>query len=319
MRKYGLLYGIVLVVLIPQMLFGLLSRFDDEAEKIQFEPSKEVGTETILQVSNGDEILELELDTYITGVVLGEMPADFEREALKAQAIAARTYTLRSALRGNKHPDADVCTDAACCQAFVSSADYQGGEDALRKVQSAVTDTSGQVIVYNGELIEATYFSSSGGKTEDAVAVWGTDVPYLRSVDSPEGEDSVNYETTVTMSVAEFLSSLGLAGDELADVTAVYTSGGGVQSIQILGKSFSGVQLRNLLRLPSTAFRIRIHDGTVSITTKGNGHRVGMSQYGAEAMAVEGKGSVEILAHYYTDTEVVTYSKEQIKAIFDKK
>ena len=249
----------------------------------------------------------MDMDEYLTGVVLAEMPASFETEALKAQSVVARTYTLRAAEAGIKHTDADVCTDHTCCQAYIAPGAYTGGAENLEKVRSAVLATSGQVLTYNGQLIEATYFSCSGGSTEDAVAVWGTDYPYLRATSSPGEEGAIHYTDTLVLSAAEFAKNLGqsLSGDPSSWVGfTTYTAGGGVNSIRIGGRDYKGTEIRTLLGLRSTAFTILAEGDTVTITTKGYGHRVGMSQYGADAMAVAGSGYAEILAHYYKGTSL---------------
>ncbi len=250
----------------------------------------------------------MELDDYLTGVVLAEMPASFEPEALKAQAVVARTYTVRAYRGKYRHDGAAVCTDSTCCQGYLSETDYlsRGGSEAgIDKIRQAVLDTSGYVLTYQGELIEATYFSCSGGSTEDAVAVWGTDVPYLRATDSPGEENAAHYTDTVTFTPAEFAHalSLELTGDPagwLGKVT--YTAGGGVDTMEIGGISFKGTALRKILNLRSTAFTMSAGENGITVTTKGYGHRVGMSQYGADAMAVAGSSFAEILAHYYRGT-----------------
>ena len=251
-----------------------------------------------------------ELDAYLVGVVLAEMPASFEPEALKAQAVVARTYTRRAAVTGGKHGDGTVCTQASCCQAYISESDYlaRGGtEEDVEKVRSAVRETAGQVLTYEGELIEATYFSCSGGQTEDAVAVWGTDYPYLRSVESPGEESAAHYTDTVTFSAEEFQQCLGanLTGTPeswFGDVT--YTAGGGVDTMVIGTQTYRGTELRTRLGLRSTVFTVETEGDSVSIRTKGYGHRVGMSQYGADAMAASGSSYEEILAHYYQGTQL---------------
>ena len=254
------------------------------------------------------------LEDYLVSVVLREMPADFEIEALKAQAVVARTYTLRRAATGGKHTAAAVCTDPSCCQGYCSQEEYlsSGGKKALLdKVIAAVNSTSKEVLVYNGELIEATYFSCSGGKTEDAKAVWGADIPYLQAIDSPGEEHATHYIDTVSFSVSDFAEKLGLdtgtrPQDWLGSIT--YTDGGGVEELKICGTSYKGTTIRQKLGLRSTAFIISIVGETVTITTKGYGHRVGMSQYGADAMALQGKTYPDILSHYYQGTELVEYT-----------
>lgn len=253
-------------------------------------------------------ISEMKLNDYLTGVVLAEMPASFEVEALKAQAVVARTYTLRAYYGTSKHDHATVCTDSNCCQGFRAIHDYMaagGLEENIEKVQRAVNETSGYVLTYDGELIEATYFSCSGGKTEDAVAVWGADVPYLRSVASPGEEKATYYTDEVHFTVAELEDKLDIAltdgvRDQIGEVS--YTAGGGVDQIAIGEKQFRGTELRKLLGLRSTAFAVSVEDGGLTFITRGYGHRVGMSQYGADAMAVDGNTYREILMHYYPGT-----------------
>lgn len=254
------------------------------------------------------ETEKVNLDEYLLGVVLAEMPSSFEMEALKAQAVVARTYTRKAYVTDGKHGDGSVCTDPGCCQAYISEEAYlaQGGtREGVDKVRFAIGATTGYVLTYGGELIEATYFSCSGGSTEDAAAVWGTDYPYLQAVDSP-GEENAPHDTdTMTFTPEEFQEALGaeLAGSPRSWIgTTTYTEGGGVATMDIGGEVYTGTQLRSLLGLRSTAFTVLTEDGEITITTKGFGHRVGMSQYGADAMAVTGSGFREILEHYYPGT-----------------
>ena len=255
----------------------------------------------------GDGEAEMELENYLVGVVLGEMPAYFEPEALKAQSVVARTYTLKASLTGGKH-GGGICTDPSCCQAYIPEKAFleNGGTgEQLEKVRSAVSATAGEVLTYEDELIEATYFSCSGGSTEDAAAVWGTDFPYLRAVSSPGEENAAYYTDTKSFDKEVFCAALDIAPSGEPEQwlgRPTYTPGGGVASIVIGGKEFSGTQLRSLLGLRSTAMSISIEEDRICINTKGFGHRVGMSQYGADAMAVEGKVYQQILEHYYPGT-----------------
>lgn len=260
-----------------------------------------------------NSIQDLEIEQYIISVVLQEMPADFEMEALKAQAVVARTYAMRRQAIGNKHEGASVCTNPSCCQGYCSIEQYLnngGTQDEVDKITQAVTATTGEVLTYNGELVEATYFSCSGGMTEDAAAVWGTDIPYLQSTESPGEEQATHYTDTVSFASEKFSQLLGftLSGKPeswFQDIT--YTDGGGVENIWICGEKFTGIELRKLLGLRSTCFTIAAVGDVISITTKGFGHRVGMSQYGADAMAVQGKTYADILAHYYCGTSLSGY------------
>lgn len=253
-------------------------------------------------------IEELDMDAYLTCVVLAEMPASFEWEAQKAQAVVARTYTQKAIVTGGKHGDGSVCTESTCCQAYITEAEYKnrgGSDEAVEKVRSAVLATSGAVLTYEGELIEATYFSCSGGSTEDAVAVWGRDFPYLRATSSPGEEDATYYTDEVYFTAAEFMNALGvdLTGTPEKWIGyATYTAGGGINTMVIGNKEYKGTQLRSLLGLRSTAFAMTADGNGITVTTRGFGHRVGMSQYGADAMAASGKSCSEILAHYYRGT-----------------
>lgn len=256
-------------------------------------------------------VTEMDLDQYIAGVVLAEMPASFEPEALKAQSVAARTYARKAWVTGGKHGDGSVCMEPSCCQGYISPEAYlaKGGtQESVDKILRAAQDTSGWVLTYEGELIEATYFSCSGGATEDAAAVWGTDYPYLQSVSSPGEEGAAVYTQTLEFTPEEFAEALGreLQGNPRDWFTiTTYTEGGGVAAMTICGETYTGTRLRSLLGLRSTAFTVSASTETIAITTRGYGHRVGLSQYGADAMAVSGSDFAQILAHYYPGTQLV--------------
>ena len=299
-------------VVVPGFLLWFGNALLEVREEQTWEPVPETVTPEPanryeVPVRTGDTVTQQDVEDYLVGVVLAEMPASFELEALKAQAVVARTYTMRAASTVGKHGDGSVCTDYACCQAYIDPAEYihKGGtKESLEKIKTAVRDTAGEVLTYEGKLIEATYFSCSGGSTEDAVAVWGNDYPYLQAVDSPGEEHAAHYTDTVSFTPKQLQSALGvtLSGSpEEWFGTVTYTEGGGVDTIQIGGKAYRGTQLRQLLSLRSTAFTVSVGED-ISFTTKGFGHRVGMSQYGADAMALSGKGYEEILTHYYQGT-----------------
>lgn len=313
MKDHRFIYSVFMVLVIPMLLFSLLPN-QTEKEDLPLETPEQAQTAEnstpLVRVQMADSIRCLELDAYVACVLSGEMPAEFETEALKAQAVAIRTYTLRR-LGSSKHPDADVCVDPSCCQAFTEPA----GERAVQ----AVRDTRNVVLTYEGKLIDATYFSCSGGRTEDAVAVWGSDVPYLQSRPSPGEESAKPYVRSISIDSDELLKKLGLDEDQpltLGEVT--YTEGGGVATIEICETIFEGTQFRNSLRLSSTSFQIQPLGDTVVITTKGNGHRVGLSQYGAQAMARNGSDYRQILQHYYLGVTVETWTDLQMQGVFDK-
>lgn len=312
----------VLGAVFPSMLFSASYKMHFQEPTSVTEPSETEKTtieqkKILISVLMKDgRIEELELEAYLTGVLLREMPASFEIEALKAQAVVARTYTLRRYERGGKHIGAIICTNSSCCQGYCTPEEYiekGGSESSLNKIKSAVKETSNQVITYNGTLIEATYFSCSGGMTEDAEAVWGNSVPYLQATSSPGEETAKHYVDTKTFTIKEFTTLLGInkspsTGKWIENIT--YTDGGGINTAKICGIEFKGTTLRKKLGLKSTAIVMTVVGNTVTVTTKGYGHRVGMSQYGADAMAVQGCLYSEILSHYYKSTEIVTYDTD---------
>ena len=269
----------------------------------------------------GGEILEVGAQDYLTGVVLCEMPASFEPEALKAQAVAARTFLWKQA-QSAKHADADVCADSACCQAWMSEQALRekygdAYNEAVQKAKQAVLQTAGEVLTYNGALIDATYFSCSGGSTEAAAAVWGTDVPYLQPVESPGEEAAARYESEATFGLDEFRSIITGANEAavlgenpdtwLGEIT--YTEGGGVGTAVIGGAAFTGVELRQLFGLNSTKFTLELTQAGAKFHVLGFGHRVGMSQYGAENMAENGFSYRVILQYYYQNTRIKKLSR----------
>lgn len=266
-------------------------------------------------------VTELNLDDYLTGVILAEMPASFQVDALMAQAVVARTYTLRCRDGKSKHDAAAVCMDSACCQGFCAQDEYisRGGTAAdIKKVSSAVRMTKDLILTYQDELIDATYFSCSGGSTEDAVAVWGADIPYLRATDSPGEEGASHFTDTVSFTPSELSDLLELepAGEPASWFgQATYTAGGGVDEIEICGTIFRGTELRKLLNLRSTAFTVTTDDDSITFHTRGYGHRVGMSQYGADAMAASGSNFEEILYHYYQGTQLQQYPIDKAESV----
>lgn len=313
----NLVVSVVLGVVIPGVIFTLFYKFSSMSD-VPISPTDvttlatdEIQDSYISVLMENGNIHNMELDTYLTSVVLQEMPAHFESEALKAQSVVARTYTLRRDENNEKHVGAAVCTNPTCCQGYCSVEDYLmegGNQDSLDKVKNAVKATEGQVLTYQGELIEATYFSCSGGSTEDAKAVWGTDIPYLQAKESPGEEKATYFTDTVYFSVEDFekLFDGNLSGNPETWVDSItYTNGGGVDTIRLCGKDYKGTDLRQRLGLRSTAFVITAIGNTVTITTKGFGHRVGMSQYGADAMALNGNTYQQILSYYYPGTELV--------------
>jgi len=316
--------SIFIGVIIPWIVFSIADKIHlnqnpeertSQSDETTIKPHVSNDCSDRIPVQKKDGTVEyMGINTYLVGVVLGEMPVSFHEEALKAQAVVARTYTLKRFTNGQKHAMGAVCTESSCCQAYQSPTVFLengGGEENLKKVITAVNSTSEEVLYYDGVLIEATYFSCSGGKTEDALAVWGSDIPYLQSVESPGEEGAAYYTDSMKYSLDEFARLLGIPGEVssekwIGEIT--YTDGGGVNEMYIAGTKYTGVELRKKLSLRSTAFSISVVGDTVYITTRGFGHRVGMSQYGADAMASSGSTYREILSHYYPGTTLASYS-----------
>lgn len=297
--------SIFMGLLLPVLLIGGVGNLAEKAEMPSFY-TKDSAVSVCL--TDGTE---LALDAYLQRVLLGEMPISFEKEALKAQAVAARTYTAK-AMAGGKH-GGKLCTDSTCCQAFCDAAAFASFTPEEReKAVDAVRETDALVLTYDGALIEATFFSCSGGRTEDAVAVWGTDYPYLRSVESP-GEEAAKYDTDsrlVSKRELETALEITLSDNAASWAGAVQlTSGGGVETIELGGKRFLGVYLRKALGLRSTAFTVTPEGDALRFDTRGYGHRVGLSQYGANAMAADGADFREILRHYYPGTALLNYGE----------
>lgn len=264
-------------------------------------PSARFDAQTSISVLLDGQTQEMSLQDYLTGVLLAEMPTDFPPEALKAQAVASRTFALHQRA-ARKHTNADICGDSACCQGWVSSEGFSA--EAVKNAAEAVQATDGLALCYDGELIDATFFSCSGGSTEAAVEVWGSDVPYLQAVESPNEEDAPRYSDETTLSRAEFVRILqtenpAITGAEPLLGTITRTQGGGIATATLCGQVFEGTTLRQLFGLRSTDITIRDEGDRIVLTTRGFGHRVGMSQYGARAMAEAGDDFETILLHYY--------------------
>ncbi|WP_408955188.1 stage II sporulation protein D [Natroniella sp. ANB-PHB2] len=256
-----------------------------------------------------DEILFLDLEEYLKGVVAAEMPAVFEFEALKAQAVAARTYALRNLEQGQP-----LTTDSTIDQAWTSKAellDRWGGLNYLfywPRISAAVEETAGIIIKYQDELINAVYHSTSGDYTAAAVEVWGNDLPYLRSVASIYEKDSPYYQDQEIFSVREFNHKLGISSNLLQEIKILNRSlSDRVLKVRVGNHLFSGREFRQKLGIRSTNFLIKTNEEEVKIITSGYGHGVGMSQYGANGMAGDGYNYQEILKHYYPETELSYY------------
>lgn len=291
--------------------------------------SKEKETYITVYLTKEQRTERVSMETYVRGVVAGEMPAEFELEALKAQAIAARTYIVRR-LELDDHSGmpssaaasrADV-TDTVDHQVYIPLDKLKGlwpkdkQEANLAKLNKAVSETRGEIITYGGEPIQAVFFSTSNGYTENSEQYFQEQLPYLRSVASPWDKlISPRYQETVKLSFSDFYARLGLGGKKKPDIRVLdKTEGKRIADILIDGKTFTGREVREKLGLASSQFLWKLDGNSISFTTFGYGHGVGMSQWGANGMAEEGKSAEQIVTYYYTDTKVEQASKLAIKS-----
>lgn len=289
-----------------------VNKKDDE----KYEYSK-YGTITLLHKKTG-ETEQVNIDEYLCNVVSAEMPADYETEALKAQTIVARTYTIYKILN-KKHENADICDDSSCCQAWISKEnrlarwEENKRESNWQKICECVDSTKGKIITYDNKPINAFFHSNSGGITEVPVNVWGgTRYPYLQSVET-SGEDTyTQYSSEVTFTQEELLNKLKEKYDDISidfsnndDIKILeYTESTRVKTIKLGNHEISGVEARTLFGLRSTNFEIIKEDNKIKFSVKGYGHGVGMSQTGADSMAKQGSNADEIIKHFYTGVEI---------------
>lgn len=335
MKKLIYYAGIMLVVviLLPMFIVRSCGPAPEQKPPVEKTPVKAYEISVYNHLTGKAESVDLE--EYIKCVLAAEMPADFDLEALKAQAVAARTFaygrmtgTYRS--KQGVHDGINVCTDSTHCQAWMSK------ESAMRKwnilfasrnwgrISKAVNDTKGIIAVYKGSVANTLFHASSPGRTENAEDVWeGISVPYLRSVESSGDEASKGYIATVTISTGELAEKLLKAfpdaqlGDDLADKIKVLdlTAGGRVKTMKIGNITVRGTEFRSILGLRSACFTIDfVEDDLLRITTTGHGHGVGMSQWGANALAKTGGTYKEILQHYYTGIDLVAISDYEAMA-----
>lgn len=280
---------------------------------------KQYDTIKLLHTSN-KKVEDIKLDEYLYGVVSAEMPASFEEEALKAQAVVARTYTLYKIVNNNKkHGDSDICDSSNCCQAWISKEDRLAKWDEenrntyWNKIVNAVNSTQGKIITYDGKPINAFFHANSGGATEVPVNVWGgTGYPYLQTV-TTSGEDAYSqYDSKVTITKKEFEekikkehSDFKIDFEEKESIKIKeYTDGNRVKTIKVGNLELSGVEIRTIFGLRSANFKITIEGESVNFQVVGYGHGVGMSQTGADSLAKQGKNYKDIIKHYYTGVKI---------------
>lgn len=329
MKKILIYFFIFLLIcfIIPAILTRKIENTDSEVEQNITSKEDETikdgynynkyGSIKLLHTKTG-EVEEVEIDEYLYNVVSAEMPADFEIEALKAQAIVARTYTIYK-IKNKKHENADICDSSTCCQAWVSKEDrMERWEESKRdsnwqKIQNCVDSTKGQIITYNNEPINAFFHSNSGGTTEVPVNVWGgTGYPYLQVVETAGEEGYTQYSSEVKLSNNELLEKLKVKYNDIQinfddqnDIKILdYTDSGRVKTIKFGNHELSGVETRTLVGLKSANFEISKENNNIKFLVKGYGHGVGMSQTGADTMAKQGSIAQQIITHFYVGVEI---------------
>lgn len=306
MRK--LLVFVVFVVSIPILVINFFYSYNDFLLDSGF-ISNEKENNVFIRVKRGNgEVETINLEDYLIGVVPSESPLYFEDEALKAQAVAARTYALKQ-MQNNQENYYDV-TDDTYSQVYsdIETLKNRWGEyfdENYNRIKNIVDSTKGQYVSYNGDVIYAFFFSTSNGYTEDNKDVFGADLPYLKVVDSSfDAEETDNFSVTITMSKEDFYNDLGIPySDELVISDVVRTASNRVSSLYVNGNYFNGISFQYKLGLRSNDYQI-VDKGNIEITTKGFGHGVGLSQYGANALAKRNKNYEEILKYYYQGTEL---------------
>ena len=294
---------LVLIIMIPIVLVKPLK---ENYHSNSFYGIKENGKIRVKRNKTG-EIQTIFMEDYVIGVVAGEMPVTFSKEALKAQAVASRTYAL-SKIDTKKDYDVD---DGTNNQVYIDQNqmkerwkdNYENNYEYLKNI---VQETKGKVIFYNNKVINALFFSTSNGYTENSEDVFSSSLPYLRSVESKwDAEESPVFKSTLEYDIKTFLFNLSLPYDEKINIKDVEkTNTGRIKSLVINNKKYSSKDIRRIFNLKSTSFDITQKDNKVIINVLGNGHGVGMSQYGANALAKKGYSYIEILKYYYKDCEI---------------
>ncbi len=291
-----------LIIFIPYIIVSLFIK----EENIKFKYSSNMVVR--VKKTDSEEVIKIPFEDYIVGVLAGEMPISFEIEALKAQAVAARSYVMKK-MEYNKDKVYDV-VDTVLNQVYLDDEhlrtvwkdDYNNN---INKIKKAVLETHNEYLEYDGKVVDAMFFSTSVGFTENSEEVFPNEVPYLRSVESKWDEISPVYEVNYSFDLKDFYQKLDLDYNDKVNLEVIdKTSTGRIKKIKINNKLFDGSEVVNKLELRSNHFTINQNNDKVHIVTKGYGHGVGMSQYGAQGMALEGYKYDEILKHYYQDVKI---------------
>jgi len=318
--KTVLIPVLVFVMLITPMFAGMIFEKNTDDKK-EHEEKYNFHAENVKIYRSASGIVdEVGVEEYIKGVLMAEVPYDFGLEALKAMAVAARSYSLRRIKKENtdiSHYSADMCDDYTHCMSYISFEEAvskwgkENAEKYYESISEAVEATKGQILIYDGEVADTVFHSSSSEYTESAVDVWGIDVPYLVSVASPE---SISMNSTV-FSSDDFKNIL--IKEKIYIMTSTEpsewikeikkTKSGRIAVVNLCGKEVSGKRLREIFGLKSTMFDLIYCDGEFTFNVKGSGHGVGMSQYGCMTLARDGKNYKEILEHYYPGTVMAFY------------
>lgn len=330
MRKI-LFYILLMVLAIVVLPFAIVKGCSSVIYDI-VPPEKEEVLKIKVYMHSENTVIEMPFEEYLKGVVAAEMPAEFELEALKAQAVAARTYAYGRMKKiytpkEDTHNGADICSNSAHCQAWASKEDMMKKWGLFKrleywnKIEKAVEETEGIIIVYEDKVINPLFHANSGGKTENSEDVWpGVEVPYLRSVKSEGEEASSGYKVVTAFKESELIEAIkkGYPDIELNEDNILedikimdYTEGGRVSNLSIGNITIRGTDFRNLLGLRSANFKLeKAQDGTIEITTIGHGHGVGMSQWGSNHLAKNGGNFEEILKYYYKGVSLTNYANK---------
>ena len=257
-----------------------------------------------LYLHHQDKVIAMELEDYIVGTVAAEMPAAFGIEALKAQAVCARTYAIKKIISNTPYPDgADLSDDITVCQAFVAPFDFAPANPdrakLLDKIEEAVESTRGEILLYDSQPIDALYCSTCGGRTESASVVWGGRISYLQPVKCNDCIQSQHYQEEIEIANSTILGLVGSHEAQPKIKILSRTPGGRAQKIDINGKAIDATALRQKLELPSTWIEFYPSDKTTTVISRGYGHGVGLCQFGANGMAERGKNYRQILQRYY--------------------